>query len=173
MDVPPSRYRVIEKDRRLVVIDTHNGNAQVTGAAVQPPPTSRRLDRPAPSLAAPRPRPQRERAPGPRVTQEDIAADVRRAAQAVRSGAAQPILETQSWFDNKGPRRILLKPNSSGSGGVILAALLIFLTVGIFLIGWPLIFVLGFLILQPGTRKALRGGMTAWLDGAGEDLGPV
>lgn len=175
MDVPPSRYRVVEKDRRLVVLDTYNGNMPVTGTVVPPPapPARMRLDRASPRMAAPaRARLDRHEAAEP-VTQDDIAADVRRAAQAVRSGTAQPILTTLAWFDNKGPRRILLNPNSSGSGGVILAVIAIFLMAGIFLIGWPLVVVLGFILLQPGTRKGLRSAITAWLDGAGEDLGPA
>jgi hypothetical protein len=150
MDVPPSRYRVVERGRRLIVLDTHNGNAPV----VRTPP---------PEPAQPR---REALAPSRQTTPEDAAADLHRSMQAIRVGKADPVFETQSWYDDKAPRRVRLKQGGGGGGmGVAIVAIFIVAMIGFVTIGWPLLVVGGFLLLQSGTRKAFRRWVTRWLDG--------
>lgn len=148
---PSSRYRVVERGRRLVVLDTHNGNAPVTRA----PPG--RIDSPRPTELAPdRP--------------ESAASDLDKAALALRAGAGQPILKTRSWFDDKAPRRILLHNRKQGRVGLLIAVVLIFAMTLFALIGWPVAIVIGWLIFHRGARKAIRRAITAWLDDAGQEI---
>lgn len=150
MDVPPSRYRVVEQGRRLVVIDTSSGipvsgiaesqRSHVVRLAEQlresnpdrdaPPPTSTR----APST------------PGP-----------------IEIGDPR-VLTTQGWFDDKAPRRIRIDESRQGGVAMVLIPIVFAAMIAFFVLGWPVLLA-GFLLIQPGVRKIIRGAITRWLDG--------
>ena len=139
MDVPPSRYRVEERGRRLVVVDRATGET-VTGvhpemggstARSTPAPASRQPDR-----AAPEPR---KRAPGAATT-----------------------LTTQGWYDDKGPRTLVIPESDSSTALVIVAVVAVAALVFWFFLGFVGVFVVGFFLIQ--SRKGVRGAITSWLD---------
>jgi hypothetical protein len=147
MEVPPSRYRVVERGRRLVVLDSWNGDAPVVRA---PPPS---LDRPG---AEPEP--------------DEIRTDLKVAALALRAGSARPILETRAWFDDKAPRRILLDTAKQGRASLLFVMVIVLGFLMIVAIGWPVLLVLGWLLFTPALRKAMRRFTTRWLDRAGQEV---
>ena len=149
MDMPPSRYRVVERGRRLVVLDSWNDDAPVVRA-------------PPPSLDGPRVEPDL----GP----DDIRTDLKVAALALRAGSAQPILETRAWFDDKAPRRILLDPARQGRASLLLVMVIVLGMLMLVAIGWPVLFVLGWLLFTPAVRKGMRRFTTRWLDRAGQEV---
>lgn len=142
MDMPPSRYKVVEHGRRLVVVDTWNGDRPVTR---QPPRTNPPLRVPLPqTLAALRPTPK--------------------SRPADPAGIPDTIVTTQRWFDSKGPRRVRL---AAGAQGVLAVGAVFFAVIAIAVIlswGWPVLAVLGFFLAQNKVRAALRTGVTSWLD---------
>lgn len=144
MDMPPSRYKVVEQGRRLVVIDTWNGNVPVTGHLPVPGETSRPAT----------------------VEQARAALRPTRRQPGADAGASAPetIVTTQPWFDAKGPRRVRI--GGSGQGQLLVAAMVAAMAVVLLLIlqAWPVLFVAGFALAQPRVRGGLRQGVTAWLD---------
>jgi hypothetical protein len=144
MDVPPSRYKVVEQGRRLVVIDTWNGDRPVTRQAARPdtsartaPPAAPRTDREPPN-----------RRPGP----------------ASGIDAPDTVITTQPWFDRKGPRRVKLDGSAHGMLLVVLAVGVMAVALIYLMWGWPALIVIGFLLAQKPIRGGLRAGATAWLD---------
>lgn len=141
-DVPPSRYKVVERDRRLVVIDTVTGKPASAPGPVSAKP---RPERPAASE-----RPVSE--PEPRKIDD-------------RSGAQ--ILTTSPVYDLKAPRRIVMDDRFNQKIGKAIGGWLITLFVAftIAFLFFPWLIVLPFLvILQPGLRAAARKWVTARLD---------
>ena len=147
MDMPPSRYRVVERGRRLVVLDSWNGDAPVERA---PPPSPD--------------------APGAELEPDEIRTDLKVAALALRAGSAQPILETRAWFDDKAPRRILLDPAKQGRASLLFVMVIVLGFLMLVAIGWPVLLVLGWLLFTPAVRKAARRFTTRWLDRAGQEV---
>ncbi|MBN8810062.1 MULTISPECIES: hypothetical protein [unclassified Sphingomonas] len=146
MDMPPSRYRVVEQGRRLVVIDT------LAGEPVRPVPS-------APEMPGERRR--RMEAPRPR---DRAAPPLRRPEPGGRHAGGEGLgFTTARWFDDKGPRTIRIGPESQGQIAVVAAILLVVAIFCIAIIGWPALFVLGFLALNPKTRGGLRAAATGWL----------
>lgn len=152
--MPPSRYRVVEQGRRLVVIDTLAGGPvhPVPSAPEMPGETRRRMEAPRPqdrpALRAPKPEP-----PGR------------------YAGGAGPSFVTARWYDKEGPRTIRLGPDGPTQLGMVLLVLLVvggFLAV---LIGWPLLFLLGFLALNAKARDGLRTAVTTGLTALNADEG--
>jgi hypothetical protein len=146
MDMPPSRYKVVEQGRRLVVLDSWNGDAPVTGHAARsdatPPPATVEQAR---AALRTRPRiPDRDRSPA--------------------TGTAETIITTQPWYDAKGPRRIRI--DASGQGQLLIAAMVAAMAVALLFVlsAWPLLFVAGVALAQPRVRAGLRQGVMAWLD---------
>ncbi len=155
MDMPPTRYRVVEQGRRLIVIDT------LAGRSIAPPAVTVRTeifaDRPR-TMEAPRsqPRPQQPRS-GTRPT----------------SGAPEPrgryaggegfSFVTARWYDGEGPRRVRL--DQDGTTQLVAVLLIALVVAGFFvtLIGWPILLVLGFLAFNPKTRTGLRTAGATWL----------
>ena len=161
MDMPPSRYRVEERGRRLVVIDRKTGRE--VSQTKSPLPLAGgvgggdvghkgRRHRPAPPPAPP--------ASG-------------RGTQAWRFGIQRPTATpdsfvTRSWFDAKAPRTIKLNYAAHSRlaglrfGGAILIGLLV---VGFFLF-WPWFpFLLAMVAAPQRSRTLLREASTRWLDG--------
>ncbi|MDK2767881.1 MAG: hypothetical protein KYX69_09195 [Sphingomonas sp.] len=141
-EIPPSRYKVVERDRRLVVIDTLTGK-----------PTS------TPGPVAPVTRPE-QRSPAERPVTEDEPRQIDD-----RSGAQ--ILTTSPLYDLKAPRRIVMGDRfnekiGAAIGGWLIALFFAF-TIAFLIFPW-LIVVPFVLALQPKIRAALRQWITARLD---------
>ncbi|MDG2533694.1 hypothetical protein P6144_08555 [Sphingomonas sp. HITSZ_GF] len=144
--MPPSRYRVVEQGRRLVVIDTQAGGPvhPVPSAPEMPGEKRRRMEAPRPS-DRPAPRPTRPEPRGRYAGGEGIG------------------FTTAPWFDKEAPRTIRINQEGQTQLGIVLLVLLV---VGGFLIaaiGWPIAIVLGFLALNPKTRDGLRTAATTWI----------
>ena len=143
-DVPPSRYKVVERDRRLVVIDTLTGKPASAPGPVAP---AARKDHPAP---APVERPITESEP-------------RRIDD--RSGAQ--ILTTTRLYDLKAPRQIVMGDRFNEKIGKAIGGWLVglFFAFSIAFLFYPWLIVLPFvLILQPKLRAGIRSWITARLD---------
>lgn len=156
MDMPSSRYKVVEQGRRLVVLDSWNGNAPVTGHV--PAPVAKLSARPATVEQA-------------RATLRAHGGEHRSPPAPPPAGAAEPgVVVTQRWYDDKAPRRVRLRQSNAWAWiavAVLFGALLAFV-----MFGWPVLLLAGFLIFQNGTRRAWRGALTKWLDGM-DQLGPA
>jgi len=140
-DAPPGRYKVVERGRRLVVIDTQTGRPatrEARPAHAAPPPAS-----PASVIERGTPAPVDD-----------------------RSGNA--VLTTSRLYDLKGPRRIVIGEAVSNRlsraiGGWAIAAI-VFTILSIF---FPLLLLLPVVLLfQPKVRAAFRNWATARLDEA-------
>jgi hypothetical protein len=150
MDMPPSRYRVVERGRRLVVIDTQRGVTLT------------------PTMRAPAPRRDTGRPPVARAEPmriEPTRAEVAPLSQAPKAGVGDgQVWVTQSWYDAKAPRRIPInfvnrQRMKNLQGGLITAVIVVFI---LFFL-WPMLpFVLVFLLF--GMRKKIKGGMTKFID---------
>lgn len=137
-DAPPSRYKVVERGRRLVVIDTRTGQPAVREPVVHIP---------APGAARP------------------VETSARNNVDD-RSGNA--VLVTSRLYDLKGPRRIVINEaasNRMGRGiGSVVIGLVAFAILAVF---FPLLLLLpAILLFQPKVRNGFRQWITARLDEA-------
>lgn len=153
MDMPPSRYRVEERGRRLVVIDRASGRAVSPGKSPLPLTDADGLIKRRRLAVAPPSSGQR--------------------AQPWRFGLKQPqatpdSFVTRSWFDAKAQRSIKLNYIAHSRlatlrfGGAILIALLVTGSV-LFWPWFPLI--LAALLAPQKSRSQLREASTRWIDG--------
>lgn len=135
---PPPRYKVVERGRRLEVIDTWNGNAPVVHTPHPP--------------SAPSARPVDARVSAPSAPQIDARGRRR--------------FTTSSWYDAKGPRVLLL--DADGERQLDNArAVLVAVGIAVVLLGflwWPLLIMLGIVAGQPKARNNLRKAGAGWLD---------
>jgi len=145
MNMPPTRYRVVERGRRLVVIDTLHGNLPVSHT----PRAAHESRRPR-ALEAPKPahRPSRPAPPSP-----------------LGDRTAGTTFVTQSWFDAKAPRRVRIEPETTGSAGIAVIVALLGLVFAFMLFDWLVLVPLAFVLLHPRARKGVRAGVTKWIDG--------
>lgn len=153
MDAPRTRYRVVERGRRLEVIDTWNRNAAVNPA--RPDPVQHAPQRDAIAAA----RSMRASLAGARPPVEAI-----RAPKLDQRGRG--LLHTKPWYDEKGPRQIVVAPQSEEKLKglrILVIVLLVMLAVMAFMF-WPLLFIVPFLVLNDGARKNLRTAATKFLD---------
>jgi hypothetical protein len=135
---PPSRYRIYERNRRLVVIDSWAQGAAAGDIAAS-----------APSMAR---QPQRHNVPG---KLDRIAFDGRTS------------FNTHPLFDAKGPRTIILDPGSASAISAIKIALVIAAAViAIVAVIFPYLLFVLLVLLQRRVRNQLRTSSTAWLDRA-------
>lgn len=147
MDMPPSRYRVVEQGRRLVVIDTLAGGPvhPVPAAPEMPGEKRRRMEAPRPSD---RPAPRPSDRPEPRGRY---------------AGGEGPSFTTARWFDKEGPRTIRLNQDGQTQLGIVLLVLLVVGGFFVAIIGWPILLLLGFLALNAKARDGFRTAATTWL----------
>lgn len=142
-EAPPGRYRVVERGRRLVVIDTRTGQP----AARAPAPGA------APAIP-PRPPGAAVESTAPRTIDD-------------RSGAS--ILRTSRFYDLKGPREIVMTEGFSNRlrramGGWLIGGFVFAVVATLF---FPPLWLMPVAILtQPKARAAFRTWMTARLDQA-------
>lgn len=141
-DAPPGRYKVVERGRRLIVIDTRTG--QPATREVKPTPSSRAARPVSAPIQTTQPR-----------TIDD------------RSGAA--ILRTTRLYDLKGPREIVMNQGFSDrigrSIGGWLIAFFTFAVVATLFFPWLWLLPIAALF-QPKVHAAFRNWMTARLDEA-------
>lgn len=136
MQAPPTRYKVVERGRRLEVIDTWTGE-----------------------VATPQTRAAEQRSNG-------SAPPVTRAMPATLTQRGQRILRTAPWYDAKGPREIVLNQAAEGKLkaiqiGLALTALILVAIVFNF---WPLLFIAGFTLARGTVRQQLRTAATRIVD---------
>jgi hypothetical protein len=143
MDMPPTRYRVVEQGRRLIVIDSRSGEQVKPGGPPLEVPGER-------TRPADKPRPLPVPAPPP-------------SPPGRYAGTPGFAFSTARWFDNEAPRRITL--NQDGQAQALFAVIIALAIGGFFvaLIGWPVVLVLGFVGLQAKARAGLRTVLTTWL----------
>lgn len=151
MRPPPTRYKVVERGRRLEVIDTLTGKP--ASSSVPLPLAEREIGRRRDGdLSAP--------SPNPPVSGGG--------ARTGNAGLDSDIFVTRRWYDDKAPRTIRLNYVNRGRlthlryGIAIAAALLVVLAFWF----WPLaIFLVFALAAGPKLRAQLRAGITNWIDG--------
>ncbi len=159
MDAPGTRYKVVERGRRLEVIDTWNNNAPVK--RVQPDPTQH-----APQLDA------SSAAEAMRTRRYDRTPPI----QAIRAPRVDQrgrgMLHTGAWYDDKGPRQILVTQAGEEKfrGLQIVALVALFIAAVMGFLFWPMLFIVPFFVMNEGTRKALRAASTKFLDGIDQPL---
>jgi hypothetical protein len=141
-DAPPSRYKVVERGRRLIVIDTRTGQPATREVKPAPPPSH---------AATP-----------VSVVVEKVT------TSAVDDRSGNKVLVTSRLYDLKGPRRIVINEAAAdrmnrGIGGIVVG-LIAFAILATF---FPLLLLLPVaLLFQPKARAAFRNWMTARLDEA-------
>ncbi|WP_267396929.1 MULTISPECIES: hypothetical protein [unclassified Sphingomonas] len=136
-DVPPSRWKVVERGRRLEVIDRLSGKAvaqhELPGNAAPGP---GRLTGALQSL-----RPQQTRFDG---------------------GGT---LTTHPFYDAKGPRTLQLDGGSAALiARVRIAAAVLGMALAVAALAWPWVLLVLVPLLQGSFRKPLRAAATRWLD---------
>lgn len=147
MDMPPSRYKVVERGRRLIVIDRRSG-VPVSGT---PPEQKARFDELTRRLQLPEPGRRPSESPRP--------------SSATALPGQTSVFTTQHWFDDKAPRRVRLNEKNQTAAGLTMVGIIIALFFGLLWLGWLILPVAAFLLLQSGVRKGIRKAVTAWLDG--------
>ncbi|MEP9358990.1 hypothetical protein [Sphingomonas sp. KR3-1] len=148
--MPPSRYRVVEQGRRLVVVDSWSGEP-VQRVAAPPPemPGEQRRKMEAPPAPPPRPSPRPQPGPAP--------------APAGYPGDEGVSFVTARWYDNEGPRRIRLNQDGQGQLAAVLLVILAALVVLVLVIGWPIALPLAFVLFNTKVRDGLRTAVTTGL----------
>lgn len=161
MDMPPSRYRVEERGRRLVVIDRASGR-EIT-----------QTKSPLPLAGGGGGGDGSRKGSGRRSAPPPAPPASGRGTQAYRFGIQRPksapdSFVTRSWFDRKAPRTIKLNYAAHSRlaglrfGGAIMIGLLV---VGFFLF-WPWFpFLFAMAVAPQRSRALLREASTRWLDG--------
>ncbi|MHA6718456.1 hypothetical protein ACX40Y_03295 [Sphingomonas sp. RS6] len=145
--MPPSRYRVEERGRRLIVIDRASGR-EVSGRDPVPP-------------AAPG-----EGGPLRREPPAEVLARRWRLGPPRRSATPDHFV-TRGWFDDKAPRAIRLNRRNHAQFDLfrIGGAIVIAITVALSFLFWPLFLILMIGLLAPqNARSQLRSAFTRWLD---------
>ena len=152
MDAPGTRYKVVERGRRLEVIDTWNNNAAVKPVRAEPVDRAPQRD----AYAA------MESMRGPR--REAPATSAASAPRLDQRGRG--LLQTRSWYDEKGPREIVVTQAGAEKlrGLRIVAFVALFILAVMAFLFWPLLFIVPFFVLNEATRKNLRAASTKFLD---------
>lgn len=160
--MPPTRFRVVERGRRLEVIDT------ATGQAVGSKPRS--------APAAPSAGGRRNHTPLLFDRVLDRAADKRAAPERTTGGVLRVTREgsvsvtTRAFYDDRGPRTVTLDPARSTILRWAAFALLVVLIVTpalLLMLAWssvPLLFALAAVAFNPKVRERLRAGVTSLID---------
>ena len=145
MDMPPSRYRVVEQGRRLVVIDT------LAGEPVRP------VTSPLPEM----PGGERRRRQAPRPVPRSMSSD--RPEPGSRADGEGLRFVTARWFDNDAPRSIRIDRDGQAQLGMALLVLVVVAGFCLTVIGWPAVIVLGILLFNPTARGGFRTAATTWI----------
>ncbi|MDB5707293.1 MAG: hypothetical protein JWN66_4409 [Sphingomonas bacterium] len=162
MQPPPPRYRIVERQGRLIVTDTWaegrptRANTPVTPMAGTPKPSM------PVSQNGPRP------APGGGLIDVVGARLVSTLCAGATDGAGQPILTTVNYCDAKGPREIVLGPASARRLGrwlVAIVAAVIAFAMLLYAVPESFIALFALIWLGAGTANSVaRPALTRWLD---------
>ena len=157
---PPPRYRIVEKDGRLVTIDTWaKRGAPPAGSSALPGANPRRVSRSTGQFAG--------QVPG--MPEKLVAAFLR-----VQGDDGRRLLTTGPNWDRKGPRVIALSPAGERRLGIVLAVAGIALAVAVLLalsdLDWffPIVIV-GVILISSATTAGMPL-VTRFLDSLGEDV---
>lgn len=171
LEAPPSRYRVVERGGRLVVIDSQSGAMPLKAKDLVPdtvafaaePQAAPELSLDSAMASAPPPPPMSPRSP---IAQPPGA--LRNVAETItgdhRDRDGRLIFVTARWYEAKGPRTLALsKAGEEKVGGAILALVGAAIVALLFLLfgdvgGWIIVFAA---LLLLGRAKPLT---TAWID---------
>lgn len=151
MDMPPTRYRVVEQGRRLIVIDTQAGRSSSPPVVVSRPELFADRRR---AMEAPRPQSRVQSPPRPSGSPDPLGR---------YAGGEGFSFVSARWYDGEGPRRIQLDQDGVTQLVAVLLIGLVVLGFFVTLIGWPILLVLGFLAFNPKTRAGLRTAGATWL----------
>ncbi|WEJ98927.1 MAG: hypothetical protein P0Y59_18565 [Candidatus Sphingomonas phytovorans] len=167
--VPPPRYRIVERDRRLIVIDNWAGDKTPPSSFPQVRPTASLPPTPSPSGRDLLPRTSGGSANRIARAGEDGGTLLRQLALAACAGAedaeGRPIFTSASWFDSKAKREFSLgRSGVERLGGTVLAFLIFIGLIAIlaFAIGFEALFVPVFLFVVVGKNIPAIG--TRWVD---------
>ncbi len=150
IEAPQGRYKVVERDRRLVTIDTHSGQQFGAGTGAAPPPGTM-VNRPTELLlqdtapngarAGEYMTSQAEKVEGP-IGSADLLKLLFDMTEIDGGGA---IIETKSWFDKKAPRRFFVNSaqleRAKTNIGVLAALIIVTFLVSLFFFGVPVFFI--------------------------------
>lgn len=157
--MPPTRFRVVERGRRLEVIDTATGQS-IGGKA--------RFDRAGSSVDA-------AREDTPLMLDQVVGrVSVPRTKPVPKLGAihldGNASVTTRAFYDDRGPRTITLDPARATMLRWAAFALLVVLIVTpalLLMLAWssvPLLFALAVVAFNPKVRERLRAGVTSLID---------
>jgi hypothetical protein len=153
MRPPPTRYKVVERGRRLEVIDTLTGQPASSSVPLPLAGGARGGDigAPARDLSAP-----------------PIPPPSGRGAQPGSAGLDSGTFVTRRWYDDKAPRTIRMNYSNRARltnlryGIAVAVALLVVLA----FMFWPFALILvAAVTLNPKIRTQIRTGITRWIDG--------
>lgn len=151
MRPPPTRYKIVERGRRLEVIDTWSGE-RVSSPS------------PCPLAGGSRSDDLRDRRP------DDLSAPPAstKTPRAGTAGLDSDTFVTRGWYDDKAPRTIRLnfvnraRLTNLRYGFAVAIALLVVLAFWF----WPFALILVFAVtVNPKLRTQLRASITKWIDG--------
>ena len=154
MRPPPTRYKVVERGRRLEVVDTWSGE-RVSSPSPRPLAGGGRVgdigDGPRDLSSPPSPAPSSGRG-----------------ATTGGAGLDSDTFVTRGWYDDKAPRTIRLNYSNRARltnvryGIAVAVAVLVALA----FMFWPFAVILVLAVtLNPKLRTQLRAGITSWIDG--------
>lgn len=162
MDMPPTRFRVVERGRRLEVIDTATGRAIGGKPGSNPVASSAGARRDDTPLLLDR---VIERSTDPGAAFERNLSGLPRT---IRDGTAR--FTTRAFYDDRAPRTVTLDPARAKilRGAAFAALMLLIITPALLLmLAWssfPLLVVLAAVVFNPKVRERLRAGVTSLID---------
>ena len=163
MDMPPTRFRVVERGRRLEVIDTATGQSiagkprsaragSSIGATREDTPLM--LDQVVGRTSVPRSKPVPQPSALPHATRLD--------------GTVS--FTTRAFYDDRAPRTVTLDPARAKLVRAAAFAALVLLVVTpalLFMLAWssfPLLVVLAAVVFNPAVRQRVRAAVTSLID---------
>lgn len=167
MDMPPSRYRIVERGRQLVVIDTRP-DADVAEMRIESVPPGDALNPAISRTVEPSNAPVSDDRAGMGLLAQAGGSMGDGLIRRDASGDAE-YFDTRRWFDDNGPRRIKLsKAGRERLNGAILIVLSgIAMGVIAALLTNPLILLGLFALMSEKPRASIRARVTRWIDGLG------
>lgn len=168
IEAPSGRYKIVERDRRLVTIDTVTGKEVGSGTRDNPPHVEVKSRAPELQLNEIAPadvKPgeymlsRNEQSTSPPKTSSADFLKILFDLTDVDSGGS--ILETRKWYDKEGPRRFLLSADSleklKTNLQAITAFAIVLFVIALVVIGLPALFVGAFLLIKAGPEVVSYG----------------
>lgn len=167
MDMPPSRYRIVERGRQLVVIDTRP-DADVAEVRIESVPPGDALNPAIPRTVEPSSAPVSDDRSGMGMLAQ-VGGSMSDALVRKSPDRNAEYFDTKTWFDDRGPRRVRL---SAAGRNQLNVALLSLLGGGVAIAGLafvtnPLVLLGLFALTGDKPRTSIRARVTRWIDGLG------